>query len=398
MKITGIAERTIPIASPLRNARVDFSEMTATIVAVATDQFRDGRRVVGYAFNSFGRYACGGPMRERFIPRLLAAAPAELNDPATGWLDPQRATRLMLAREKLGAHAERSMSVGTLEVALWDVVGKLAGRPLYQVLAERFGMPDCAQATAVPCYVGGGFYQPVDDMARVGDEVRRYLDAGYTHVKIKAGGLPLADDLRRIESVLALVGEGCRLALDASCAFGRDEALAYARAIEPYGLRWLEEPCDPGDFETYRAVGEAYGGTVAGGENLFSREETDNFLRYGRFGGRVVLQPDPPLAYGIGEFDRIVATAAAHGVPRGSIMPHGGNLMSLHVAAGLGLGSAESYPGLFGVFGGFGNEVRIQDGVASLPYAPGIGFEEQPALYTLFSGLADTLVAGRKAA
>ncbi|MDA7417098.1 mandelate racemase [Xenophilus arseniciresistens] len=388
MKILNIAERTIAIGSPLRNARVDFSQMTATVVAVSTDQFRDGHRVVGYAFNSLGRYACGGPMRDRFIPRLLAAIPDDLNDPVTGHIDPQCAVRLMLANEKLGAHAERSMAVGTIEVALWDIVGKLQGRPLFQVLAQRFGMPDCASATTIPCYVGGGFYQPVDDLSRVVDEVQAYLDAGYTHVKIKAGGLSLGDELRRIEAVLRKVGAGNRLALDASCAFNRSDALAFTRAIESYRLRWLEEPCDPGDFETYRLVREASGGVVAGGENLFSREEVDNFLRYGMFDGQVVLQPDPPLAYGIGEFARIVETATSHGVPRANIIPHGGNMMSLHVAAGLGLGSAESYPGLFGAIAGFSNEVTICDGQASLPSAPGIGFEQQPALYRVFTELS----------
>ncbi|MPM45550.1 D(-)-tartrate dehydratase [bioreactor metagenome] len=78
-----------------------------------------------------------------------------------------------------------------------------------------------------------------------------------------------------------------------------------------------------------------------------------------------------------------------HGVSRAHIMPHGGNMMSLHVAAGLGLGSAESYPGLFGAFGGFSDEVHIRDGMASLPTAPGIGFEHQPALYRIFTELCD---------
>lgn len=388
MKITSIEERTVPIVTPLRNARIDFSEITASVVAIVTDQFREGRRVVGYAFNSFGRYACGGPMRERFIPRLLRAAPQELNDPDSGIVDPGRAVDVLLRREKAGAHAERSMAVGTLELALWDIVGKMRGLPLYRVLAERFAEPGTEVPRTVRCYVGGGFYRGADDLTLLGDEVRGHLDAGYTEVKIKAGGLALADDLRRIESVLALVGNGSRLALDASCAFGRDDALAFARAVAPYNLRWLEEPCDPADFETYRAVSEAYPGTVAGGENLFSREEADNFLRYGCFGGRVVLQPDPPLAYGIRELHRIVEVARAHGVGRENIVPHGGNMMSLHAAAGLGLGSAESYPGLFEPFGGFSREVRVQEGIATLPCAPGIGFEEQPALYAVFRELA----------
>jgi L-alanine-DL-glutamate epimerase-like enolase superfamily enzyme len=364
--------------------------MTATAVAIVTDQVRDGRQVIGYAFNSFGRYACGGSMRERFIPRLLAARPEDLNDAATGVIAPARAIALLLSREKLGAHAERSMAVGTLEMALWDIVGKMHGKPLYQVLIEAFATSADPAVRSVPCYVGGGFYKPENDLEKLGDEVRGYLDAGYTAVKIKAGGLPLAGDMRRIESVLALVGKGENLAIDAGCAFDKQGALAYANAIEPYGLRWFEEPCDPIDFETYRAVSEAYSGKVAGGENLFSREEVHNFLRYGALAHKVVLQPDPPLAYGIGEFHRILQTAIEHGVDPANIMPHGGNMMSLHVAAGFGLGSAESYPGLFGPFGGFSNEVAITNGLASLPSAPGIGFEEQPALYEVFSKLSAT--------
>lgn len=279
------------------------------------------------------------------------------------------------------------MAVGTLELALWDAAAKLEGRPLYQALASRYGVAGAGRPRAIACYAGGGFYKPTDDRARLRDEIQGYLDAGYRDVKIKAGGLPLAQDLARIESALALLHDGSHLALDASCAFGRDSALAYARAVAPYGLRWLEEPCDPADFDTYRAVSEQYPGMLAGGENLYSKEEAENFLRYGPAPHRVVLQPDPPLAYGIGEFHRMVRLAGRHGVPAAHIMPHGGNLMSLHVAAGLGLGGAESYPGLFGAFGGFGREVAIADGHASLPAAPGIGFEEQPELYRIFAAL-----------
>lgn len=388
MKIINVIEKTIPVVAAMRNARVDFSDMTATVVAVVTDQFRDGRRVCGYAFNSFGRYACGGSLRERFIPRLLAADPVELLDPDSGLIAPARIVAMLLKREKPGAHAERSMAIGTLELALWDIVGKMRGLPLYQVLAEDFGTPGTLHCKSVPCYAGGGFYQNTDDLGKLGDEIRRYRDAGYADVKIKAGGLPLRDDLRRIESAVDLVGGGQHLALDASCAFDRQGALDYARAISPYGLRWLEEPCDPADFATYRAVSEAYSGTVAGGENVFSLEEAENFLRYGDFKGRVVLQPDPPLAYGIGEFHRILQAALRHGVSLDNVMPHGGNMMSLHVTAGFGLGSAESYPGLFGAFGGFSDEVIIDRGHATLPASPGIGFEAQPALYRIFRELS----------
>jgi len=386
MRITAARERTIPIRSALRNARVSFAEITATIVAVVTDSVVEGERVIGYAFNSFGRYACGGPLRERFIPRLLNAAPADILDDSGGNFDPERILRLLLRNEKAGAHAERSMSLGTLELALWDAVAKIERRPLYRVISARYG--DGLASAHVPCYVGGGFYAGGDPVRQLTDELKRHLDAGYTQVKIKAGGLPLDADRARIEAALSLVNGGGNLALDLSCAFERREALAFAKAVEPYALRWLEEPCEPEDFDTYRALRDAYGGVLAGGENLFSAQEVRNFLRYGDFSGRLVLQPDPALAYGLGEFVRMRDIAESFGVARAQLMPHGGNLMSLHIAAGLGLGSAESYPGLFGDFSGFGDEVEINQGYATLPQRPGIGFEAQPGLFRHFSDLA----------
>jgi len=387
MKILNVFEKTIPIHSTLKNARIDFSEMSATVVAVVTDQFRDGRQVIGYAFNSFGRYACGGPLRERFIPRLLNAPPVTLIAPEDGLIDPVRVVAMLNGREKAGAHSERSMAIGTLELALWDVVGKLRQLPLYQVIASRFCQDIKPEFERIPCYAGGGFYKDADELAQLDREIQGYLDSGYTAVKIKVGGLPLEADVKRIEAVLAKVRDGGRLALDASCAFDRAGAVAFGKAIEPYGLRWFEEPCDPLDFGTYHALSESYEGMVAGGENVFSVEEAQNFLSYGQFNGRIVFQPDPPLAYGVGEFSRMLECALSHRVPRQQVIPHGGNLMSLHVAAGFALGSAESYPGLFGQFGGFGDEVTIEDGHASLPSSPGIGFETQPNLYRTLKAL-----------
>ena len=76
MRILEVREKTYPIASPIRNAYIDFSKMTLSLVAVVTDAVRDGRRVVGYGFNSNGRYGQGALMRERFIPRLMEAKEA----------------------------------------------------------------------------------------------------------------------------------------------------------------------------------------------------------------------------------------------------------------------------------------------------------------------------------
>ena len=136
--------------------------MTTSVVAVVTDVIRDGKPVVGYAFNSTGRYACGAQMRARFIPRLLSAAPEALLDDAGTNFDPAKALAVMLAGEKPGGHSDRSIAIGTIEVALWDAVAKIEGLPLYR-LARQPLLRAASRASACSCYVGGGWYRPGRD-------------------------------------------------------------------------------------------------------------------------------------------------------------------------------------------------------------------------------------------
>src|SRR5262249_1542885 len=157
--------------------------------------------------------------------------------------------------------------IGTIEVAVWDAVAKIAGKPLHQLLAERYNGGKIAKKLF--CYVGGGWYWPGQTTKDLQDEMRRHLAAGYTMVKMKVGGLPLDEDLRRVEAVLAIVGEGERLAVDANSKFSRDEALAYARALAPFKLRWFEEPCDPLAFSLYAEIASVYSAPLATGENLY---------------------------------------------------------------------------------------------------------------------------------
>jgi len=221
------------------------------------------------------------------------------------------------------------------------------------------------------------------------DEMRRHQAAGYTMLKMKVGGLPLEDDLRRIEAVLEVVGSGERLAVDAKCKFDREEALRYARALAPHKLRWFEEPCDPLDYALFAELASTYEPPLATGENLYSTQDVENLTRFGGWRpGRDVIQIDPPQAYGITQYARTLAMLEAHGWPRSALFPHGGNQMSLAIAAGFGLGGAESYPGVFGDFGGFADDAKIADGYISLSDRPGIGFEGQARLYRIMRELA----------
>src|SRR5712692_7730169 len=138
MRIVDIRERAVPLRSSLANSGFDFSEMTTSVVAVITDVVRDGRPVAGFAFNSTGRYACGAAMRARLIPRILAAEPQSLLDETEENFDPAKILAIMMQREKSGGHSERSIAIGTIEVAIWDAMAKIAGQPLHRLLAERY--------------------------------------------------------------------------------------------------------------------------------------------------------------------------------------------------------------------------------------------------------------------
>jgi L-alanine-DL-glutamate epimerase-like enolase superfamily enzyme len=388
MRIVDIRETAVPIKSEMRNSGFVFSEMTTSVVAVITDVKRGGRPVAGFAFNSTGRYACGAQMRDRFIPRVLNAPPESLLDDTGGNFDPERVLAVMMRNEKAGGHSERSVGIGTIEVAVWDAVAKIADKPLHRLLAERYNSGRFANR--VFCYVGGGWYAPGQTFKDVQDEMRRHLDAGYTMLKMKVGGLPLDQDMRRVEAVRSTLPSHAELAVDANCKFNRDEALAYASALAPFRLRWYEEPCDPLDFALMAEIAAAYDGPLSTGENLFSTQDVENLVRYSGLKPERndVIQVDPPQSYGIVQYSRTVAMLERHGWPRRCLFPHGGNQMSLAIAAGFGLGGAESYPGVFGPFAGYADNDRIENGYLTLSDRPGIGFEGQSALYAIMHDLA----------
>jgi len=388
MRIVDIRETAIPLKSQLRNSGFDFSEMTTSVVAAITDVTRAGKPVTGFAFNSTGRYACGAQMRARFIPRILKADPESLMNGAGDNLDPEKILAVMMRNEKSGGHSERSVGIGTIEVAAWDAVAKIADKPLHGLLAERYN--GGKRTDKVFCYVGGGWYIPGGTIQDLLDEMKRHLDAGYTMLKMKVGGLPLTEDIRRVEAVKKMLPAGAELAVDANSKFARDEALAYARALLPFKLRWFEEPCDPLDFATLAEIASVYPEPLSTGENLFSTQDVENLVRFGglRPERRDVIQIDPPQAYGIAQYARTLDMLARHGWSRSSMFPHGGNQMSLAIAGGFGLGGAESYPGVFGPFAGFADDARLENGYLALSDRPGIGFEAQSALYDIMRKLA----------
>ena len=383
MRITEIRDKSVPMGAPMRNAVIDFSKMTVSAVAVVTDVVRGGRPVIGYGFNSNGRYAQGEIILARLAPRILELTPEQQQNAAGDNLDPARLRAAMLRNEKPGGHGERAVAVAAVEIALWDAAAKIAGLPLWQLLGG-----DEAESR-VFVYAAGGYYDEEKGIPGLVDEVRGYLAQGYTWVKIKIGGASLDEDMRRIEAVLDLLGgDGGRLAVDANGRFDIETALKYAAAMAPYNLRWFEEPGDPLDYEFNAEIVRNYPNAVATGENLLSLQDATNLIRHGALRrGIDYLQFDPALAYGVTETIAITAMMEEQGWSPRRFIPHGGNLLALALTGALNLGGCESYPGVFQPFGGFADDTPIKDGYVALPDAPGVGFEKKAGLYEVLAGI-----------
>lgn len=385
MRIVDIRDLTLNTGEKRSNAVMDFSGMTTGLVAVVTDVVRDGKPVVGYGFSGTGRYGQNAICRERLIPRLLSARPEELVDDAGDNLDPFRVWDCMMRNEKPGGHGDRAIAVATIDMAVWDAAAKIAGEPLHAFLARRYrtGQPP----SRIPVYVGGGYYRGGRDHSTLQDEIRHYLDDGFTVVKIKIAGAPLDEDLRRIDAALKVL-PASQLAVDANGNLQLSDALAYAGALKPYGLRWFEEPGYPLDYHLQAEIARAYDGALAAGECLLSSWDAANLIRFGGMRpDRDILQFDCALSYGVCEYVRTIAIIEELGWSRRSLYPHGGHLLSLHITAGLGLGGTEVYPDTHQPVGGFTDGLTISDGHVDLPQIPGLGFEGKQNLHDVLRSM-----------
>src|SRR3990172_1860238 len=139
MRLVDARETTVSIASNMHNAAISFARMTVSVAALVTDEVRNGRRIIGYGFNSNGRYAQGGVLRGRLIPRILESPAESLLDPDSGVLDPLRIWDAAMRDEKPGGHGERAVAMAVVDMAAWDLAAKLARLPLDRALdyAER---------------------------------------------------------------------------------------------------------------------------------------------------------------------------------------------------------------------------------------------------------------------
>ena len=410
MKIVAIHEATLPIGSAMRNASIAFDQMTASALVIRTDQTIGGEALVGLAFDSIGRYGKGGLLRERFIPRLLAAAPSDLLD-EHGHIDPARCVAVLMRGEKQGGHGERPGAVGLLDAALWDLRAKQMGLPLWQCLRHSVGpnasstttapvtatanetarVHTTAEATSAPpriaTYASCGHFTDNPNPQALRDEVAQCLAWGYTTVKIKLSGRDAKLDAQRIASALSAGFPASHLAVDLNGQWqaGDTDVLA---VLAEHRLAWVEEPTPALDYAALAAFCQGHSGPVATGENLFSLDDATNLLRYGGLRpNQDRLQMDISLSYGVGEYRAMLERAQAMGWSRQAFWPHAGHLFAAHVVAAFGLGSHESAPNPSRLYGGFWDRVPVVDGHLQLPTFLGVGFEHKANMMAAFDQL-----------
>lgn len=387
MRITQVRELAVKLEGGVANAVVNFSEHTVSLVAVVSDVIRGGKPVIGFGFNSIGRFAQSGIIRDRMIPRLMAAPEAALLADDDQLFDPAKVLSTIMRNEKPGGHGDRAGAAAAIEHAIWDLNAKLADEPAYVTIARAFGRTPTSGSVEV--YTGGGYYYAEGAGQTLRDEFLRYREMGFESFKMKIGGAPLAQDMRRVHEALNVAGGGNHLMVDANGRFDLPTALSYAKELKPLGLRWFEEIGDPLDYQLNREVIEAYGGAVATGENLFSSVDTLNLVRFGGMRKDVdVFQMDAGLSYGITEYAKMLQVLESYGFNRSKAIPHGGHLINLHTVVGLGLGACEAYPGVFQPFGGYSKECAIRNAKVRPSDAPGFGLEQKPELIPYMRELA----------
>ena len=388
MKIINIQEKIAPINSEIKNAYISFAKMDCSVVAITTDVKIDGENIVGYGFHSNGRYAVSELLTKRFIPRIKQAEEKDLLNNEGNNFSPEKIWKVLMKNEKPGGHGERSTAVGVIDMAVWDIVSKIEQAPLYEHLAKKYGNGKFTNKIFV--YAAGGYYYPGKDIQLLQDEMKSYLDLGYTTVKMKIGGASLEEDLKRIESVLKIVGNGKNLCVDANGRFDLNTAIEYAKAIEPFNLKWYEEAGDPLDYKLNQELSKIYKNGLATGENLFSMQDARNLIRYGGMRKDVDwLQFDCSLSYGLVEYLRTLQMMKENEWSSTRVIPHGGHQISCNIAAGLNLGGNEIYPSLFQPFGGFPDSSIVEDSYVSFSKFIGMGYENKKKLKNLFIKLFD---------
>jgi L-alanine-DL-glutamate epimerase-like enolase superfamily enzyme len=347
-----------PYERPFRNAVTAFRARRLALVEVHTD---DG--LVGIAPT-----LSNGRLLDLLTPQIVGEDPL---DSSRLW------HKMFIGWRKPVARGEMIAAIGSIDNALWDLRGKILGQPVYRLLGGH--------RSRVPVYASGGYYADGKDLDELAGEMAGFVADGYRSVKMKVGGVPFAEDVRRVETVREAIGPDIGLMIDANGAWKQTEAIRFVRAVEHCDLTWVEEPLWPDDLDGSAAIRQALDVPVAAGELEFTRWGFRELIDRRAVD---IVQADPETAGGLSEWIRIAAYASAHHLP---MAPHGYQHIGATATAAVDNGLiVESPAGVAPWRREFIKPLPIEAGEILLSDAPGLGLEiDRPALERAAEGARD---------
>lgn len=333
-----------------------YSEVSIVLVEIRTDAGHVG---VGETLARFSPRAYADLIETSLKPRLLGQNPTDITQ---HWKTMRRA----LSGRAGGMLFE---AIAGVDIALWDILGKIAGLPIYRLL----GGVGRTEVAVYAASVNWGTDEFMDA------ELDRYLEKGFPRVKIKVAN-PVRDACRRIERLRKRAGDDIELCVDANWAYTLEEAIEVGRALTANGYFWFEEPLRPEDEQGYEQLHRQCATPLAAGESNYTLDQamrlvSNRTLSY--------LQPDVARSGGISETRRMAEFAAAHDV---SYAPHIGmsgivcETASVHLAAAMpNLRAMEcetdESPFKTAITGAAPGADRQKNGLLPVPTGPGLGIE-----------------------
>ncbi len=285
-----------PFAETIHDAARSIAGRDVLLVEIVTDTELTG---LGFLTGLGVAHGSEMPVIEHIInaslkPLILGEDPRNFN---RLWESMYRGTT------RFGRKGAAVRAISGVDIALWDVIGKAAGMPVYKLLG---GYTD-----RVKVYASGGFYTPRNDLGELVEEMTAYVSRGFKAVKMKVGR-DLRQDVRRVAAVREALGEGIDLLVDANEAWDMPTAMRFIQLTADYDIYWLEEPVAPDDaggFAQLAALGRV---PIAAGENEYTRYGFRDCIQ-----NRAVhvVQPDVTRVGGISEWIKVANMAAAWNMP-----------------------------------------------------------------------------------
>jgi len=350
MKITGITvqEYRWPRARPITNGKHTYTHVNYALIKISTDG--------GIIGNGLGH---GGGIERATVEHLTPLLIGE--DP----VDVERLWHKMWVPKLIGRRGMTTRTISAIDIGLWDIRAKAANLPLYKLLG---GFRD-----RVPAYIAGGYYEEGKGLPELAAEMEANVGMGARAVKMKVGGVPIAEDAERVRTVRKAVGPDIKLLIDANCAYRAYEAVQLAKRVEGFDVFWFEEPVAPDDYDGHRRVAQASSIPIATGENEYTRYGFRDLIRHE---AAAILNADAKILGGVTEFMKVAALAQAHDL---DIAPHGSQDIHIHLVAAIANGlMLEFYRDTVDPMWGriYRHTLRLNaDGTVSPPDVPGIGAE-----------------------